>query len=340
MKRKRTLIFTGIVIILAIGSIIKVILTRDTTIESIPQYVLTYAENQPEDYPTTQGAYRFAKLVYEKTKGRIKIVVHSDGNLGDEVSVIEQIKFGGIDFARVSLMTLGETASILNVLQLPYLYNKSEDMWKVLDGEIGRELMGYLDPYGIKALSWYDAGARHFYTTKKGITRLEDMKGLRIRIAESDLMEELVTALGAEPVRMPYSEVYSGLETGEIDGAENNLPSYEIMSHYKVAEYITLDAHNRIPELQVISATTWNKLSTEDQQIILECAQQSAEYERTLWKEREEESRKIVEDAGGVVIELSDKEVIRFKNALITTYEDVSGAYAELIERIRLEVTE
>ncbi|MBS5065219.1 MAG: TRAP transporter substrate-binding protein DctP, partial [Hungatella hathewayi] len=162
-----------------------------------PEYVFTYAENQAEDYPTTQGAYRFAELVKERTGGRIEIQINADGILGDERNVVEQMQFGGVDFARVSLSTMGDAIPKLNVLQLPYLYTGADHMWKVLEGEIGDDFLDSVSELDLVALSWYDAGARNFYSTAKPIRTLEDMKGMTIRVQESELMMEMVRALGA-----------------------------------------------------------------------------------------------------------------------------------------------
>ncbi len=299
-----------------------------------PEYVFTYAENQPEDYPTTQGARKFADLVYERTGGRIKINVFPGGELGDEVSVIQQLQYGGIDFARISAMTMGETVDEINVLQLPYLYRDADHMWKVLDGEIGEHFKKSLDGYGMVGLSWYDAGARHFYNSRGPITRIEDMRGKRIRVAESELMEAMISALGAKPVPMAYSEVYAALETGLIDGAENNWPSYESMGHYEVAPYITLDAHNRIPEMQLASQATWEKLEENDREIIRKCAGESAIYERGLWKEREAAAAKRLTAAGCIVTELNDDERLRFRVSMMTLYQTFCSDYFDVVNAI------
>ncbi len=305
--------------------------------ESVPQYVFRYAENQPVEHPAAQAAYRFAELVEERTEGRIQIVVYPEAELGDESSVIEQLQYGGIDFARVSVMTMGELMPKLNVLQLPYLYEDAEHMWRVLDGEIGEELREEFDAWQIHALSWYDAGNRNFYTVGEPVTCLEDMEGMRIRVAESELMARMVQALGAEPVRMVYSEVYSGLETGEIDGAENNWPSYESAGHSKIAKYMTMDEHNRIPEVQLVSSLTWEKLEETDCEIIRQCAKESAEYQRKLWQEMETEARNRCEEEGCQVIELSEQEKRRFREAAGIIYEEFAEEYGDLVERIQKE---
>ncbi|HAN43856.1 MAG TPA: C4-dicarboxylate ABC transporter, partial [Ruminococcaceae bacterium] len=186
-----------------------------------PEFVFRYAENQAKDYPTTQGAYKFAEIVEQKTNGRIKIEVYYGAQLGDEKSVMEQMQFGGIDFARVSLSPLAEFAKQLNVLQLPYLYRDSAHMWKVLEGPIGDQFKNGLGESKLVGLSWYDSGSRNFYNSKKPITKLEDLKGMKIRVQENQMMMDMIKAIGAQPTPMAYGEVYSALQTGVIEAAEN-----------------------------------------------------------------------------------------------------------------------
>ena len=302
-----------------------------------PEYVFTYAENQAEDYPTSRGAYRFAELVYERTGGRIKINVYPDGQMGDEPSVLEQLRFGGIDFARVSVMVVGDDVPQMNVLQLPYLYEDGAHMWRVLDGETGDRFLTFLDGSGYVGLSWYDAGARHFYNSVKPVTCLEDLAGMKIRVAESSLMYAMVRALGATPYTITYSEVYSALETGAIDGAENNWPSYQSARHYEVARYITTDAHNRIPEIQVCAQGTWDQLSEEDRETVRQCARESAAYERALWARREQEARDALCEAGCVVTELTAQEQQRFRDAVAPICDEFCADYEDLIQAIRGE---
>ncbi|MBA4687857.1 MAG: TRAP transporter substrate-binding protein [Candidatus Galacturonibacter soehngenii] len=335
MKKSKILI-GGLLIFVILGQVGYGYIKKNMKKEAVPEYVFTYAENQAEGYPTTEAAYLFSELVYERSQGRIKINVHSSGFLGDEVSVIEQLQYGGLDFARASIMTMGEFIPKINVLQLPYLYNDSNHMWKVLNGEIGQEFMDSLKDHGLTALSWYDAGMRNFYTRQK-VENLEDLKGLKIRVAKSEFMKELVSSLGATPVAMDYSEIYSSLELGEIDGAENNWPSYVSTDHYKVAGYMILDEHNQIPELQLVSQITWNKLSKEDQAIIKECALDSAIYEQKLWEEHVKTSRERAVKAGVIVTELKKEEKQRFREAAMPVYKLLTPEYQDLIQRIREE---
>lgn len=299
--------------------------------------VLTYAENQAEDYPTTRGAYKFAELVKKRSGGRIEILVYAGAELGDEQAVVEQLQFGGIDFVRTSISSLAEFVPAMNVLQMPYLYRDSEHMWQVLDGEIGEAFMQELEGSGLVGLSWYDAGVRNFYTSKKPIRTLEDMEGMTIRVQESVLMEAVVEAMGAKAVQMTFDKVYSALETEVIDGAENNWPSYESMRHYEVAKYFTLDEHTRVPEMQMISQRTWDSLSPEDQAIIRECAQQSAVYEWDLWEKQSKEAEAKVRAAGCEVIEMSDAEKKRFQEAVLPVYERFCADYMDRIDAIVAE---
>lgn len=302
--------------------------------EEAPEYVFSYAENQEADYPTTLGGQYFADLVEERTDGRIQIIIQHSGQRGAETEVIEQLKYGGVDFARLSLSELTGYIEELNVLQLPYLYNDSAHMWKVLDGEIGNSFLEMVSETELIGLSWYDAGARNFYTTEKPIRTLEDIAGLQIRVQESDIMADVVMCLGGIPYKQEYAEVYSLLERGYVQGAENNWPSYESKEHYEVAKFYTIDEHTRVPEIQVCSRHTWEKLSEEDQQIIIECARESAAYQRALWIERETESKEIAIAAGTTVIELSAEEKEKFREAVEPVYEKYCGQYMNLIDEI------
>lgn len=300
----------------------------------VPEFVFTYAENQPEDYPTTQGAYRFAQLVYERTEGKIEIQINAGGALGEEQSTITQMQFGGIDFARVSLSSLAAFNPKLYVLQMPYLYTGNEHMWKVLEGPVGDDFLASMDGFHLVALSWYDAGARNFYSAKKPIETLEDMEGMRVRVQELELMKSMVEALGAVAVPMAYDEVYSALERGDIDAAENNWPSYDSMAHNEVAPYYTVDEHTRVPEMQIMSESAWNKLSPEYQEIIRECAKESAIYEREVWERQIYESERRVRQAGCQVIELSAEEKARFREAMLPVYGEYCSEYMDIIENI------
>ena len=301
-----------------------------------PELILRYAENQPEDYPTTQAALAFADLVAERTEGRVKVVVYSGGELGAEQSVIEQMQYGGIDFARVSLSQLAEYVPALSVLQLPYLYEDASQMWRVLDGSIGDDFLAMLDEMDLVGLSWFDAGVRSFYTREK-VTDLEQLQGLTLRVQESDMMSEMITDLGAEPVQVVYSQVYAALRNGQIDGAENNWPSYDAMGHYEVAPYFLQDEHTRVPEIQLASTAAIEKLEALDPsypEVLRTCARESARTERRLWAEREARSEKELREWGVEVTTLPDAEKQKFRAAVQPLYDRFADQ-AELLERIK-----
>ena len=330
MKAKSRRLLIILLLVIIAGSIVWVYRPQ----EPVPDYVFSYAENQAENYPTTLGGKYFAQLVEERTDGRIKILVQHSGERGAESEVIDQLKYGGVDFARISLSELTNDIKELNVLQMPYLYRDSTHMWRVLDGEIGDYFLEVVSESELVGLSWYDAGARNFYTQDRPIRKLEDISGMKIRVQESNLMADMVKCLGGEPVKEAYSEVYSMLERSEVQGAENNLPSYEAMQHFEVAKYYTIDEHTRVPEIQVCSKHTWEKLSAEDRQIIMECAKESAIYQRELWTAQEEESEKLAIDGGAQVIWLPISEKLRFQQAVEPLYEKYCGNYMEIINKI------
>lgn len=302
--------------------------------KKVPEYVFSYADNQTGNYPTVQAARRFADQVNQETDGRIEIRVYPNAELGDEDSTVRQVSYGGIDFCRCSLSNLPDYSEETLVLQLPYLYEDRDHMWRVLDGEIGVQVKDSFQGSGMVALSWFDAGVRNFYTTDEAIRCLEDMQGMKIRVQQAELAEDMVEALGAEAVPIVYEAVKDALQTGEIDGAENNWASYEAMQHDEIARYYTVDEHMRVPELMLVSSATWEQLSAEDQATIQRCADAAGLYERELWTARETSAREKCLQEGTVEIVLPEREKKRFRDAVSPLYKKYCGDYAELVEKI------
>lgn len=303
----------------------------------MPQLILRYADNQPEDYPTTQAAYYFAELVEQRTQGKIRIRIYANGELGDEASVLQQVQFGGIDLARISIGTLTDLYQDAKVLQLPYLYDGAEQMWRVLDGQIGQDFLDGTQQIGVVGLSWLDAGARSFYTREQ-VTCLEDLQGRLIRVQESGLMSRMVQLLGAEAIQIAYNDVYSALQTRRIDGAENNLPSYSAAGHFEAAPYMILDEHTRIPEMQIISIVALDRIAEIDGDyvdVIRQCAKESALYERELWVQTQEEAEAYIRKMGCVVTELSETEQEKFRQAVQPIYDECTPEQKLLVEKIR-----
>ena len=300
-----------------------------------PDFVLTYAENQPEGYPTVLAAQRFAELVTERTEGKVIIQVKHSGEFGSESEVLDQMAFGGIDFARVSLAELSDEIPKLNVLQLPFLYTDADHMWRILDGEIGEEFLTVFSEADLVGLSWYDAGARCFYTDVKPIRSPADMQGLTVRVQDSQLVMDMVRLLGATPVTFHYGDVSYAFEMNKIDAAENNWPAYQIQEHYRLAKFFTVDEHSRVPEIQLASSRTWDKLPAEYREIIAQCARESALYQRQLWQDQESRSRAEAIEAGCVEIILRPFQKNAFRTLAEPLYEQYCAEYMDLVDQIR-----
>jgi tripartite ATP-independent transporter DctP family solute receptor len=187
-----------------------------------------------------------------------------------------------------------------------------------MDGPIGDEILKAFETHNLVGLAFYDSGARSFYNSKKAITSLADLKGMKFRVIQSNVFVDMVNGLGANATPMPYGEVYSALETGVIDGAENNWPSFESAKHYEVAKFITLDQHQMVPEVLVMSKSSWDKLTPEDQAIVRQAAKDSVAKMRELWDAREKKSRETVEAAGVKVSEIDKQPLI---DAMKPVYE-------------------
>jgi tripartite ATP-independent transporter DctP family solute receptor len=224
-------------------------------------------EAHPEDYPTTQADIWFADELRERSDGRIDITVFHGAQLGEESDVLEQVQLGAAEMTRVSTSPVSEFVDEWGVFALPYVFDDSDHLWRFLEGDYAQGMLEDLRTAGYVGLAYYDAGARNFYTTERPIRSVEDLRGLRIRTQQSQVVLDMMDALGADAVPMAFGEVYSGLQTGVIDGAENNFPSYGPFGvrHFEVAPYYTLNQHARVPEIVMISKTTWDGLSPEDQ---------------------------------------------------------------------------
>jgi tripartite ATP-independent transporter DctP family solute receptor len=295
--------------------------------------VLRLADIQSEGYPTVLGDNEFAMQLEKKTNGRIKVEVYPLGKLGDENSTVEQAKYGAIDIIRVSASSLVKFDKQMEVVLLPYIFTSREQMFRVLDGTIGDKLFNGLQNNGkVVGLAWFDAGARNFYTNRKYIKAPEDLKNMKIRVQQdSKPMSDMVKVLGAEAVPMGASDVYNALQTGVIDGAENNLPSYLSFKHNEVSRYIIIDEHTRVPEIIVMSKLTWDKISEEDQKLVLEAAKEGAKLERSEWVKQELAAQAQIIQKGCIITQLKSNDA--FRNAVQPMYNEYSE-YKDLIEQI------
>jgi tripartite ATP-independent transporter DctP family solute receptor len=300
---------------------------------------LKLSEVHIEGYPTTLADREFARLVKEKTEGRVEISVYSGGTLyGSEPEAIEALVIGELAFARVSASPVANFVPDLNAIQLPYLYKSADHMWAVLNGQIGQDMLKKVQSSGsgLIGLCWYDAGSRCFYL-KKSISSIADMKGLKIRVQDSKMMVRMIELLGATAVTgIGPNDVYSNIMSGVIDGAENNWPTYDTKGDYKAAKFYIQDHHTRVPEILLASekALANRKVSAADIEIIKQCAKSTQEYEIAQWKEMEKKSEANVKAGGATAVALNASQLKAFQDAMAPLYKEFGSSYTAIINAI------
>ena len=290
----------------------------------------------PEGYPTVQAVEDMGKKLEAATGGRLGIQMYASMQLGGEKEAIEQAQVGALQLARVSVGALGPVVDELNVFNLPFLFRSTDHMEKVIDGPIGQELLDKVSNNPntrLIGLAWMDAGARNVYDTKKPIKSIDDLKGLKVRVMGNPMFVDMMNALGGNGVAMGYDQVFSALQTGVVDGAENNPPSFVFDNHYQVAKYYTLTEHLIVPEILVFSRATWDSLSKEDQALIKKLAREAQLEERQLWKKVEDEAMAKMKAAGIEVDTVPDK--TPFQAAVKPVWDKYGAKYGELIKRIQ-----
>ncbi len=293
------------------------------------------ADTQPADYPTVEALQYMGRLIAERTNGRHQIRVFHSRQLGEEKETIEQTRVGAIDLNRTNVAPIGTLVPQVNALAMPFLFRSVDHLHKVLDGPIGEEILASFQPKGFVGLAFYDSGARSLYNSVRPIRSLADLKDMKIRVQQSPLMVDMIRALGAEPIELPYGQVLTGLTTRLIDGAENNWPSYVTTDHYKVARNYTLTQHTMSPEVLVMSMRAWESLSPEDRKIFRDAARESSRYMRQKWQALERESEEEARAAGTQVISKFDRKP--FEAAMKGVYASASRdpTIKRLIERIQ-----
>jgi tripartite ATP-independent transporter DctP family solute receptor len=292
------------------------------------------ADIQEENYPTVLALRYMDQLVTQRTGGRHRIRVFHSRQLGEEGQTIEQTRVGAIDMNRINVGAMGNMAPILNVLALPFLFRSVDHLYKVVDGPIGEEILGELESSGLIGLTFYDSGARSIYTTTRPVQVIDDLRGLRLRIQQSDLMDRMVRVLGAEPVGLAYGQVLTALQTKLVDGAENNWPSFVSAGHYKVARYYTATQHTMSPEVLIMSQRAWADLSSEDRMIFREAARESSRYMREQWLDWERRSERQAIEAGVSVVSKIDRKPFEEATRPLRDAMRSDPRYRSLIERI------
>ncbi len=287
-----------------------------------------------EDYPVSHGMEQFLAEVTEKTDGRIKGKIFHGGVLGSQPDAIEQTRLGAIDFGVFSLGPMGQVVPETNVVSLPFIFKSIPQMYKLMDGDVGAAIGVGLEKKGIKALGWYDAGARSFYNSIQPINTPADVEGMKVRVMNNDLFVGMIASLGGNATPMAFAEVFQSIKTGVVDGAENNPPSYESTNHFEVAKYYSKSEHLIIPECLCMSKKAWDALSSDDQAIVQAAATASAETQRGLWQDREAASMEKVIAGGVIVNEVADKGP--FQDAMVSVYDKFLTDNPELTDLVNM----
>jgi len=298
------------------------------------QTTLRSTDIHPDGYPTVEAVKFMGQLLDQRSNGRLKVQVFHSGQLGQEKETIDQTRFGVIDINRINMAPFNNLIPATNVPSLPFIFRSVAHMRKVMDGPIGDGILKEFEKHDLVGLAFYDSGSRSFYNSKKPITSPADMKGMKIRVQQSDMFVSLVSALGANATPMPFGEVYSALQTGVIDGAENNWPSYESTKHFEVAKFYSVTEHSLSPEVLVMSKKSYDKLSPDDQKLIRLAAKESVAKMRELWDAREKASEAKVK-AGGAQINTLEKKP--FIDAMKPVYDKfvTDAALKDLVAKIQ-----
>jgi tripartite ATP-independent transporter DctP family solute receptor len=292
------------------------------------------ADIQEENYPTVQALQVMGQLVAQRTDKRHSIRVFHSRQLGEESQTIEQTRVGAIDINRINVGAIGNVAPVLDVLALPFLFRSIDHLHKVLDGPIGEDILAAVEPHGFIGLAFYDSGARSIYTARRPVRTLEDMRGQRIRIQQSDLMEKMVKALGAVAITLPYGQIGTALTASLVDGAENNWPSYVSAGHYKIAPFYTATEHSMGPEIVIMSRRAWDELTDEDRVIFRAAARESSRYMREQWLSWEQQSRKQAVNAGVTVVDKFDRKSFEAATGSLRDQFRADPRFGPLIKRI------
>lgn len=295
--------------------------------------VIKLAHGLDVTHPVHKAMVFMGERLKEKSAGKMSLDIYPSQQLGSERECLELLQIGSLGMTKVSTGVLENFAPQLKVFGLPFLFRDAEHRFAVLEGEIGEKLLSSSIPQRLKGLTFYDAGSRSFYT-KEPVETPEDLEGLKLRVMESQTAMNMVKNLGGSPTPIAWGELYTALQQGVVDGAENNLPSFYLSHHYEVCKYFVVDEHTALPDELLISTLIWNDLSEEEQKWVKEAADESLEFEKKIWHEAEMEALAEIKKAGVEVIN-PDKEP--FRNRVKSMYEQFSEDpdMKELIEAIQ-----
>ncbi len=264
--------------------------------------VLYLGHSLPQSHPVHKGILEFQKALEKKSNGTLKVKIFPDAQLGSEREVLELLQIGSVAATKVSAATLSNFVPEYHILGIPYLFRDKQHQFDVLEGAIGKSILEKGSKFWLRGLCYYDAGSRSFYTSEKAIRTPDDLKGLKIRVMNNQMAINMVNSMGGSATPLSYSELYTAIQQGVVDGAENNPPSFVSSNHYEISKYYTLDQHSSVPDVLLIGTKYWDNLSSAEKIWVQEAADESSQAQKVFWNESVEESMKIAREAGVEII--------------------------------------
>ncbi|MBN2242523.1 MAG: TRAP transporter substrate-binding protein [Acidobacteria bacterium] len=284
-------------------------------------------------HPVHKGMVFMGEKVREYSRGKMRVDIYPGEQLGAERDLIELLQIGSLAMTKVSTAPLEAFVPEMKIFGIPYLFRDDEHRWKVLDSPIGERLLLAGEPFFLRGMGYYDAGSRSFFTTEKPVLTPDDLKGMKIRVMKSITSVDMVKALGGSPAPIPFGELYTALQQGVVDGAENNLPSFYLSRHYEVCRYFSFDEHTSIPDILLMSTIVWNRLSGQERHWLQRAVDDSVQYQKKLWEESTKESLRLVREAG---VEIAYPDKAPFRQAVQSMYDSYKGEpLYDLIQEIR-----
>lgn len=286
-------------------------------------------------HPVHEAMVFLSERVKEKSGGEMLVQIYPNQQLGSERELMELLQIGSVGMTKVSTSIVESFAPKFQVFSLPYIFRDDGHRRNVLMGSIGKSLLQEGEQFWFKGLCFYDAGKRSFYTKDRSIKQPEDLAGMKIRIAESPTAVKMVQSFGGSPTPVSWGELYTALQQGIVDGAENNPPSFVTSRHFEACKFYSLNEHTAIPDMVVISTKLWDRLSEQEKKWLQEAADESALFEYKLWAESEEKSMEILKKAG-VTITYPDQEAFKKSvEKIYLFYRENEPEFYRLIEKIR-----
>jgi tripartite ATP-independent transporter DctP family solute receptor len=300
---------------------------------------LKLAHGLNTEHPVHKGMERMAELVAQKSGGKLTVEIYPSQQLGTERECLELLQIGSLGMTKVSSSVLENFAPKMKVLGLPYLFRDREHAYHFQDSELGRQLLLDGEKFWLRGLTYFDAGQRSFYTKTRPVNTPDDLHGLKIRVQESPVAMGLVRSMGAAPTPISWGELYTALQQGIVDGAENNPPSFFTSRHYEVCKFYTLNEHTAVPDLLLISTIRWNSLTPQEQQWLQEAADEATVYQRKRWQEDEQKALDEVQKAGVQIIRPDRSLFMERTKSLLDEYKN-DPAMKDLIEKIQLVISD